>query len=154
MSKAKSNGSSANVGFEAKLWLAVDKLLSNIVPCCGSGGMFVSSEKFVEEPGGRVGYIAVYGQDKSARWQCRFGLPKEARRVSTRRRASHSDYTKSMNLALRGQCEADSFRADLHPEFKADFIYISSSVSPTGLVKGAESPFRMKSCNERLKAIA
>ena len=29
-------------------------------PCCGSGGMFASSEKFVEEHGGRVGDIAVY----------------------------------------------------------------------------------------------
>ena len=32
-------------------------------PCCGSGGIFVSSEKFVEEHGGRVGDIAVYGQE-------------------------------------------------------------------------------------------
>jgi type I restriction enzyme M protein len=31
-------------------------------PCCGSGGMFVQSEKFVEEHGGRIGDIAVYGQ--------------------------------------------------------------------------------------------
>ena len=34
-------------------------------PCCGSGGMFVSSEKFVEEHGGRVGDIAVYGQESN-----------------------------------------------------------------------------------------
>ena len=30
-------------------------------PCCGSGGMFVQSEKFVEEHGGRLGDIAIYG---------------------------------------------------------------------------------------------
>ena len=32
-------------------------------PCCGSGGMFVQSEKFVEAHGGRVGDIAIYGQE-------------------------------------------------------------------------------------------
>ena len=32
-------------------------------PCCGSGGMFVQSERFVEEHGGRIGDIAVYGQE-------------------------------------------------------------------------------------------
>ena len=32
-------------------------------PCCGSGGMFVQSEKFVVEHGGRVGDIRVYGQE-------------------------------------------------------------------------------------------
>jgi len=32
-------------------------------PCCGSGGMFVQSEHFVEAHGGRVGDIAIYGQD-------------------------------------------------------------------------------------------
>ena len=31
-------------------------------PCCGSAGMFVQSEKFVEEHGGRIGDIAVYGK--------------------------------------------------------------------------------------------
>ncbi|MGR8933052.1 MAG: class I SAM-dependent DNA methyltransferase [Gammaproteobacteria bacterium] len=34
-------------------------------PCCGSGGMFVQSEKFVEEHGGRLGDIAVYGQESN-----------------------------------------------------------------------------------------
>jgi len=34
-------------------------------PACGSGGMFVQSEKFVEEHGGRVGDIAVYGQESN-----------------------------------------------------------------------------------------
>ena len=32
-------------------------------PCCGSGGMFVQSEKFVESHGGRIGDIAIYGQE-------------------------------------------------------------------------------------------
>jgi type I restriction enzyme M protein len=75
-------------------------------PCCGSGGMFVQSEKFVEEHGGRIGDIAVYGQESN------YTTWKLAR----------------MNLAIRGidanlgPRNADSFRADLHPDLKADFI--------------------------------
>jgi type I restriction enzyme M protein len=76
-------------------------------PCAStSGGMFVSSEKFVEEHGGRVGDIAVYGQESN------YTTWKLAR----------------MNLAIRGidanlgPRNADSFRADLHPDLKADFI--------------------------------
>ena len=34
-------------------------------PCCGSGGMFVQSERFVEERGGRIGDIAIYGQESN-----------------------------------------------------------------------------------------
>ena len=34
-------------------------------PCCGSGGMFVQSEKFVQEHGGRIGDIAIYGQESN-----------------------------------------------------------------------------------------
>ena len=35
-------------------------------PCCGPAGMFVQSEKFVEEHGGRIGDIAVYGQESNS----------------------------------------------------------------------------------------
>ncbi len=75
-------------------------------PCCGSGGMFVQSEKFVEEHGGRLGDIAVYGQESNpTTW-------KLAR----------------MNLAIRGidadlgPHQADSFHNDLHKDLKADYI--------------------------------
>jgi type I restriction enzyme M protein len=75
-------------------------------PCCGSGGMFVQSERFVEQHGGRLGDIAVYGQESNpTTW-------KLAR----------------MNLAIRGidanlgQHHADSFHNDLHKDLKADFI--------------------------------
>src|ERR1019366_7307474 len=34
-------------------------------PCCGSGGMFVSSEKFIEAHRGKVGDIAIYGQESN-----------------------------------------------------------------------------------------
>lgn len=75
-------------------------------PCCGSGGMFVQSEKFVEAHGGKVDDIAVYGQESNpTTWK----LAK-------------------MNLAIRGitsdlgKENADSFQRDLHADLKADFI--------------------------------
>jgi len=75
-------------------------------PCCGSGGMFVQSEKFVESHGGKVGDISVFGQEMNH---------------TTRRLAI-------MNLAIRGieadigPEPADTFRRDLHKDLKADFI--------------------------------
>ncbi len=75
-------------------------------PCCGSGGMFVQSERFVEEHGGRLGDIAIYGQESN---------------YTTWRLAR-------MNLAVRG-IDADikwnsegSFHKDELPDLKADFI--------------------------------
>ncbi len=75
-------------------------------PCCGSGGMFVQSERFVEAHGGRRNDIAVYGQESND---------------TTWRMAK-------MNLAIRG-IEADlgtrwgdTFHEDLHPDLRADFI--------------------------------
>lgn len=75
-------------------------------PCCGSGGMFVQSEKFVLAHGGRIGDISIYGQESNA---------------TTRRLAV-------MNLALRGieadfgPEHADTFRRDVHPDLRADFV--------------------------------
>src|SRR5437763_182050 len=75
-------------------------------PCCGSGGMFVQSEKFVEAHGGKLGDISIYGQESNA---------------TTRRLAM-------MNLAIRGieadlgEEQADTFRRDLHPDLRADFV--------------------------------
>jgi len=45
-------------------------------PCCGSGGMFVQSEKFVEAHGGRLGDIAIYGQESNyTTWRlCKMNL--------------------------------------------------------------------------------
>ncbi len=75
-------------------------------PCCGSGGMFVQSEQFVEEHGGRIGDIAIYGQESN---------------YTTWRLAK-------MNLAVRG-IDADirwnnegSFHKDELPDLKADSI--------------------------------
>lgn len=75
-------------------------------PCCGSGGMFVQSEKFVEHHGGRIGDISIYGQESNP---------------TTWRLAR-------MNLAIRGiDCDlgrehADSFHRDLHPDLRADYV--------------------------------
>ena len=75
-------------------------------PCCGSGGMFVQSEKFVVEHGGRIGDISIYGQESNS---------------TTRRLAI-------MNLAIRGieadfgPEHADTFRRDLHKDLRAQFV--------------------------------
>jgi len=75
-------------------------------PCCGSGGMFVQSEQFIETHGGRIGDLAIYGQE--------------------------SNYTTwrlcKMNLAVRG-IDSDirwnsegSFHKNELPDLRADFI--------------------------------
>ena len=73
-------------------------------PACGSGGMFVQSEKFIEEHGGKVGQISVYGQESN---------------YTTWRLAK-------MNLAIRGIdariAHGDSFHADGHPDLRADYV--------------------------------
>ena len=75
-------------------------------PCCGSGGMFVQSEKFVEEHGGRIGDVSIFGQE-----------------------SNHTTWKLArMNLALRGieanlgRSQADTFHNDLHPEMRADYV--------------------------------
>lgn len=72
--------------------------------CCGSGGMFVQSEKFLQAHGGRLDDIAVYGQESNP---------------TTYRLAK-------MNLAIRGidaKIElGDTFHDDKHKDLKADYI--------------------------------
>ena len=75
-------------------------------PCCGSGGMFVQSAKFIQAHSGKRGEIAVYGQESNAdTWKMA-----------------------KMNMAIRGidadfgSYQADTFFNDLHPTLKADFI--------------------------------
>lgn len=73
-------------------------------PCCGSGGMFAHSEKFVEQHAGRIGDIAVYGQESND------ATYKLAR----------------MNMAIRGIDAdiryGDTLHNDQHKDLKADFI--------------------------------
>lgn len=75
-------------------------------PCCGSGGMFIQSEKFIEEHGGNPLNLSVYGQE-----------------------INHTTWRLAkMNLAVHG-IDADigwdsagSFHKDSHPNLKADYI--------------------------------
>jgi type I restriction enzyme M protein len=76
-------------------------------PCCGSGGMFVQSEKFVDEHQGRINDISIYGQESN---QTTWRLAK-------------------MNLAIRGIDSSQvkwnnegSFLNDAHKDLKADYI--------------------------------
>lgn len=75
-------------------------------PCCGSGGMFVQSAKFIENHSGNINDISVYGQDSNP---------------STWKLAQ-------MNLAIRGidadlgTYNADTFFNDCHPTLRADYI--------------------------------
>jgi type I restriction enzyme M protein len=75
-------------------------------PCCGSAGMFVQSEAFIEAHGGKRDDIAIFGQE-----------------------SNHTTWRLAqMNLAIRGIDadlggeHADSFHHDLHPDLRADFI--------------------------------
>ncbi|HAW31787.1 MAG TPA: restriction endonuclease subunit M [Planctomycetaceae bacterium] len=84
-------------------------------PAMGSGGFFVSSEKFIEEHGGKIGDVSVYGQESNP---------------TTWRLAA-------MNMAIRGidfnfgKQPANSFTSDLHPDLRADYVM-------------ANPPFNMK----------
>ena len=73
-------------------------------PCCGSGGMFVSSEKFIEAHSGKLGDISIYGQESN---------------YTTWRLAK-------MNLAIRGIdaqiAHGDTFHNDRNPDLKADWV--------------------------------
>src|SRR5262249_26468837 len=73
-------------------------------PCCGSGGMFVQSEKFIEAHSGRIGDISIWGQESN---------------YTTWRLAK-------MNLAIHGIdaqiAHGDSFHNDQHPDIKADYV--------------------------------
>lgn len=73
-------------------------------PCCGSGGMFVQSEKFVEAHEGKLGDIAIYGQESN---QTTWRLCK-------------------INLAIRGIDSniqwGDTFTEDKHRDLKSDYI--------------------------------
>ena len=91
-------------------------------PCCGSGGFFVQSERFVEEHGGKIGQLSVYGQEANP---------------TTWRLAS-------MNMAIRGpdfdfgKEPASTYTRPQHPDLRADFIM-------------ANPPFNMKAWKDGVK---
>ena len=75
-------------------------------PCCGSGGMFVQSAKFLQAHGGSRSGIAVYGQEANPdTWKMA--------KINMAVRGLNADF---------GSYHADTFTNDLHPNLKADFI--------------------------------
>ncbi|MDZ7937799.1 MAG: class I SAM-dependent DNA methyltransferase [Rhodoferax sp.] len=91
-------------------------------PCCGSGGFFVQSERFVLEHGGKIGQLSIYGQEFNP---------------TTWRLAS-------MNMAIRGldfdfgKEPASTYTRPQHPDLRADFIM-------------ANPPFNMKAWKEGVR---
>jgi len=76
-------------------------------PACGSGGMFVMSEKFVTEHSGNIKDITVYGQESNqTTWK-----------LSKMNLAIRNINSKFVNWNTEG-----SFLKDAHPDLKADFI--------------------------------
>ncbi|MCD4684310.1 MAG: type I restriction-modification system subunit M [Anaerolineae bacterium] len=75
-------------------------------PCCGSGGMFVQSEKFIEVHGGNRDDISIFGQESNpTTWRlCKMNLAIRGIEVNL---GTHAD---------------DTFHNDLHPDLKADYI--------------------------------
>ena len=85
-------------------------------PCCGSGGMFVQSAKFIENHSGNINNISVFGQDSNpTTWKMA-----------------------QMNLAIRGieanlgSYNADTFFNDCHPTLRADFIMANPPFNLSG----------------------
>ncbi len=75
-------------------------------PCCGSGGMFVQSEKFIADHGGSRRDISVYGQESNP---------------TTWRLAKMNLAIHGIDADLGGE-HADSLHNDLHPDLKADYV--------------------------------
>jgi len=90
-------------------------------PCCGSGGMFIQSSKFVASHSGNIGNLSIYGQDSNP---------------TTRKMAV-------MNLAIHGieadlgPYHADTFYNDLHPTLKADYILANPPFNLSGWNDGS-----------------
>jgi type I restriction enzyme M protein len=93
--------------------------------CCGSGGMFVQSEKFIELHEHRVGRISIYGQESNP---TTYKLAK-------------------MNLAIRGieaQIElGDTYRADKFPDLKVDYVLANPPFNDSDYYR-AEDDYRWK----------
>ena len=101
-------------------------------PAMGSGGFFVSSEKFIEEHGGKIGDVSVYGQESNP---------------TTWRLAA-------MNMAIRGidlyfgKQPASSFTNDLHPDLRADYVMANPPAFASRFIRdrNAETRRTQSSC--------
>ncbi len=75
-------------------------------PCCGSGGLFIQSQRFIDEHGGNPGELRLFGQESNpATW-----------RLARMNMAIHG-----LKVDL-GSKAADTFAENLHPELRADYI--------------------------------
>ena len=74
-------------------------------PCCGSSGMFVQSEKFIEDHGGKLGDVSIYGQEANP---------------TTWRLAAMNLVIRGMDYNL-GKEPADTFTRNQHPDLRADY---------------------------------
>lgn len=105
-------------------------------PCCGSGGMFVQSAKFIEKHSGNINDISVYGQEfNSTTWKLA-----------------------QMNLAIRGidadlgKYNADTYINDLHPTMRADYIMANPPFNDDHfkrelLVNDVRFPYGLPTCS-------
>ena len=75
-------------------------------PCCGSSGMFVQSEKFIEDHGGKLGDVSIYGQEANP---------------TTWRLAAMNLVIRGMDYNL-GKEPADTFTRNQHPDLRADYV--------------------------------
>ncbi|MEY4245178.1 MAG: hypothetical protein RLZZ245_2763, partial [Verrucomicrobiota bacterium] len=100
-----------------------------IDPATGSSGFFVQSERFIEEHGGTIGDIVLFGRDQWA-WGAHLRRAQRARRVRPwRMQPNQCKLTTwrlaAMNMAIRGidfgKEPADTFIRDQHPDLRADF---------------------------------
>jgi len=78
-------------------------------PCCGSGGMFVQSERFLEAHGGKLGDIAIYGQESNP---------------TTRRLCAMSLAIRGIDFDL-GKSHGDTFTENQHTDKRFDFILMN-----------------------------
>ena len=122
-------------------------------PAMGSGGFFVQSERFIEEHGGTIGDIMVFGQDQWA-WGAHLRRAKCARRVRLRRKHPNQSNPTTWRLAAMNMAEslprqsetatggidfdfgkepADTFTRDQHPDLRADFVMALPSAAARSL---------------------
>ncbi len=74
-------------------------------PCCGSSGMFVQSERFIEDHGGKLGDVSIYGQEANP---------------TTWRLAAMNLIIRGMDYNL-GKSYGDTFTQNQHPDLRADY---------------------------------
>ncbi|MEX0427890.1 type I restriction-modification system subunit M [Nocardioides sp. DS6] len=94
-------------------------------PCCGSGGMFVQAEKFIESHDGDPTKIAVYGQEAN----------EETWRMAKMNLAIHGIDNKGL-----GARWGDTFARDIHPDVQVDFVMANPPFNIKDWARNTEDP--------------